>query len=529
LRDNSILQNDGILSAVMIGDRSTIDNNTMLTFSRTGMRHILTVSGLHLMLLSAAAYGALKKLRVPLQLSSIICIAFILIFMAMVGFSPPILRAGIMAIIMYGGKLFYKNSDSLNSLGIAAVFILLLNPFSVRSISFTFSFAATLGILILYPRLKTWITLKFRIKNKIIKSVLDVFLVSFSANIFLLPFTILFFDEITIISPITNMLLFPFISFALYFGYLAFLFSPISFIASALLFLAESSLELIIFVCNIIERIPFIYFPTGYSFILIWLVASLALILFCTFFKNRYKLYQVAAAISFVALVIGVFSYTISTHGAISITFFQSSPNNVVVRYGNRGSVFGESGSLFPSLQYLRQKGVQNLDALVLTSFGRNGMRDLNRFLERENTSSVFLPLRYYQGTKNHILHITGIEPKIIEENNFVLGGEIDVEFDKDPLNDDISYRFSFDDFAVIVYQNSENPTSFAKQNRVNIISFSNNHFDENLNILYTLGSGENYELLLREFFDGSGYERIILTLRKGGRIRIRGENDLVF
>ena len=85
---------------------------------------------------------------------------FVMIYMALTGFTSSVIRSGIMMIIYLIGKEFFYESDSLNSLGIAALFMCLPNPYASGDIGMILSFSATLGIIILYPVLSDYVLKK---------------------------------------------------------------------------------------------------------------------------------------------------------------------------------------------------------------------------------------------------------------------------------------------------------------------------------------------------------------------------------
>ncbi|MCL2014580.1 MAG: ComEC/Rec2 family competence protein, partial [Oscillospiraceae bacterium] len=379
LRDNisshivkqSPLGNSGELVGIMLGEKSFINSSGILAYQRSGIMHILCVSGLHLLMLTTVLFAVLKKIRIPQRISAAIVIIFALSFMALTGFSYPILRSGIMAIIMLSGKIFYRNADSLSSVGLATLFILLINPFAVRSASFTLSLLATLGIIILYPHLKKQVTSKLKSSSTLIKNFVNAFFVSVSAAIFTLPASLLFFDEISIAAPITNALLYPFFTFAMCFGYLAGLFALLPFLpflSGAAQFMAESALEIIKRICDIIVKIPYAYFPAGFTFLLIWMFGTLLIMLFCAFSKHRSKLYPIAAVISLVILAAGSFSNMYFLRDTVTFTFIETQRgSDVILSYGEKAAIISTAGNdLLSYPGYLRGKGIKDIEALCI-------------------------------------------------------------------------------------------------------------------------------------------------------------------
>lgn len=136
------------LSALIVGDRSDLNGNTRLNFSRLGISHILALSGMHLAILTVALNfffikcGIKKKLRV-----SILAI-LILFYMGLTGFSASVLRSGIMLIISSALYLLSTKSDAVTSLFISVALIVCINPTSVYDTSLWLSAFATLGVVV---------------------------------------------------------------------------------------------------------------------------------------------------------------------------------------------------------------------------------------------------------------------------------------------------------------------------------------------------------------------------------------------
>jgi competence protein ComEC len=145
-------EESALLRAMLLGDQSGISWSTGADFRATGKWHIFSVSGLHMSVLAWTLLKALRALRVHDRFAVCACAAFVLLFMALTGFTPSCVRAGIMMLIMLGGELFSRRADALNSLGLAAMVLLTIDPLSAGHIGLQLSFAATLGIILFANR-----------------------------------------------------------------------------------------------------------------------------------------------------------------------------------------------------------------------------------------------------------------------------------------------------------------------------------------------------------------------------------------
>ncbi|MBR2590247.1 MAG: ComEC/Rec2 family competence protein [Clostridia bacterium] len=208
-----------LASAVLIGEKSYIDSDTLTNINNAGISHIICVSGLHLSIIAAALLKLFTALKVSRKLKYISCAGFIIFFMALCGFTSSVVRAGMMFLVYIAAELMLAEPDSLNSLGLAA-FVILLNPFNAGNIGFIFSFSATLAIILCGSRVIDYLKEKWEISEcskvkKCLFSLLEIVIISVFVNAFCMPFSILIFQKFSLISIIANVFILPFASMLL--------------------------------------------------------------------------------------------------------------------------------------------------------------------------------------------------------------------------------------------------------------------------------------------------------------------------
>lgn len=127
-----------------------LEDRVMLQeFGNLGLSHIMAISGFHFALLTLA-FHLLLRLFVPHKLEALLLIVLLTGYLLFIGDSPSIQRAWIAVMIFLLGQLFERPPQPLNSLGVALLVALILNPLSAMTLSFQLSFLATAGILLLY-------------------------------------------------------------------------------------------------------------------------------------------------------------------------------------------------------------------------------------------------------------------------------------------------------------------------------------------------------------------------------------------
>ena len=141
--------NAPIVTAFLLGDRSGVDESDIESFRSSGAIHLLTISGLHVGVLTAALFFILPK-RYPILRLGVIS-AFLVVYCALTAFSPSLVRASVMSVSVLLADVAEEKRDPLSSLSLAALVILIVSPYKFWSVGFRLSFAACFGIFMLIP------------------------------------------------------------------------------------------------------------------------------------------------------------------------------------------------------------------------------------------------------------------------------------------------------------------------------------------------------------------------------------------
>ncbi len=201
LSENMTSVNYSIAQCLLIGDKDAFPYTIREEFQKVGISHILSVSGLHLSIISFLLFQLFSILPIPLHIRLLaISMIIIIIYPPMTLYSIPILRSSLMMIIAIFALLLDRSKNILNILLLTAFIMLLYDPDMIKEISFQFSFLATFSLIIYMPMLAR-LTKPFSI---IFKIIIDFFAVSILANIILFPLVSAHFGMITLTSIIAN-------------------------------------------------------------------------------------------------------------------------------------------------------------------------------------------------------------------------------------------------------------------------------------------------------------------------------------
>ena len=249
----------GLLLALTTGDKSLLGEKFLEKVKTTGISHVIVVSGMHLSIVMLAVFWCIDKLFYSRYIRSLLSIVFVVFVFSVSGFTTSITRAGTMFIVASMAPIFNRDNDSLNSLFTAVAIMLIIAPLSIFNVSLQLSVLSTLAIIWIVPFYYRIITERFNVKSKVLKSIIGVFLCSICSVIFTLPVTVRTFGFVSIVSPITNLLITYPVSLALVLSVisLAIISLPIvNFFGRLTLFAAKWCAEFTVFTVNKIAKLP---------------------------------------------------------------------------------------------------------------------------------------------------------------------------------------------------------------------------------------------------------------------------------
>ena len=256
IKQNLSPPQSSILSAVILGDKKNISDEWKEKLNKTGVRHITAVSGMHIIILTSILMSFLIGIGFSRGKAFYLTIGFIFLYIMLIGFPSSAVRAGIMAGLILLAQKIGRMSQSQRGIIFAATIMLFQNPFLLKDdVGFQLSFLAVLGISYALPIFQNW--LKFIPGNRYL-GMKDILGMTFSAQIFTLPILIYNFGYISLISPLTNILIVPILPFIMISG---FIFSFIGifwqFLGWIFSFPAWFLLTYVIKIIDLLYKIPF--------------------------------------------------------------------------------------------------------------------------------------------------------------------------------------------------------------------------------------------------------------------------------
>jgi len=259
----------GIFNALILGQRQDLAPHLKDILIKSGSVHIIAISGLHLGIVAFMLLVVLKAIRIPKKAQYLLVIILLVLYCIMTGARTPVVRATIMAIILILSHLFERKSNIYNSLSLAALIILLVNPYQLFGISFQLSFMSVISIVYLGPKIRSIFGTKLP-KIRWMNSLIVAFSASTAAWLGLLPLIAYNFGIISPVTVLANMIIVPYMPLVLASGFTLILvgvvFPPLAGVFAAS---CEFFIQLLFKVASVLVSIPGAYFmlpriPLGY-------------------------------------------------------------------------------------------------------------------------------------------------------------------------------------------------------------------------------------------------------------------------
>lgn len=433
--------------ALLIGEKSGLDDSFRRDMSAVGVSHILAVSGMHMSIISAMITFFSERIKTARKQKALVMIIGAVGFSAIAGFSPSVVRAAIMLIFGLLPSFFGGRGDSITALFFAGALICAITPETVISCSFLLSFSATLGIVLCASyasriSLRKWNSSSagdMKGAHRRLKAFFLTLLVSLSASLFTVPALSLYFSETSFFAVIMNIIAVPlaFVSMSLTIATLALADIPI------LSYLAVNALQgvyaFLKWIAALITRHISVTVSLRYPFFFAILVLLGVLILFLRLKKVRDPLALLGVFLT-CALVFaaGVQIYGFIYRDRAEICYVTNKTSEGIVLNSGNQTLFidiGNGSKAVPS-EAMELAGSEycetGIDGFMLTHYHSNHISTVKRFMRTYRIRTLYLPYPETEKDKsfyNSMLpHIEGCEIVMYQKGETVNFGKAEIE-----------------------------------------------------------------------------------------------------
>lgn len=430
----------GIIIAMLLSDTSYISAETRANFTNSGAAHLLSVSGLHVSLWVSFLMSFFTIFGVNKKTSNVLSLIFLVFFILLTGFSVSVMRASFMLAVVLIAPFFKRRSDPLNSLGIAVFLITAANPFSVLSVSLQLSVTATLGIITIgkyfINRFAKLITrIRVTLPRRFIRYIVESIIITLCSFIATLPVTVSVFGRVSLVAPLTNLLVVGLSSLAMIFGGTGVIMSY----SQILLPVCDLWYAIADFLADVILKCVTALGSLTYATLLVdtviysfWLVATLIILLggATILYKRKTHLpLEITAAVCVLFFIIGNCAAMAPSKQGIKGTVLPINGSPVIMlQSGRHYALIGcprDTGSFTYELnRYLPQLPSTSFDLLLMPyeNFGIESYQNIkNDFSPKE----TFADFHLYTENKD----ILGNQTYFGTQARYLLWGEIDIAY----------------------------------------------------------------------------------------------------
>ena len=390
-----------VLHAAFLDEKEFLTDRLNVVFRKSGIVHLLAISGFHSALLYTAVFTMLGLLAVPPRPRRVLAIAALWGYLLLIGFIPSLFRSTVMATFFCVSMMLQRRNHVVHTMGISGFFWLCLSPHSLFSPGFQLSFAATAGI-VLMPQIFERVTAGWvsRIRNKPAQFIADKvcasFWMSIAATVSTAPPLLYHFGMISLYGILYNMIAIPLMSVSMWAFCAALAVSPIDFLARAAVWVAEVTLILITYLAGFSEAVPFSEVIIPDSSALQLVVMTVFMVGLCAIAKDLRGAYSLrVGSISMLIFAVTVFMSSANKTTENLEFRAKNSTINVIIHPDNRAWVIakGRSGEL----KNLRTREIEPL-------LYRKKIRDIPLLITDETA----------EGEAHEFAFSTGTNPQII-------------------------------------------------------------------------------------------------------------------
>jgi competence protein ComEC len=369
--DQNTLSSEGaIFEALLLGERGRMPETIARSLQDAGIYHLFAISGAHIAIFSFLLFFLFRAIRIPMRISYSLLIAVLLFYVLLVEGRPSVLRASIMTVAFLVGKLLWRDVNLINTLSFSAFFLLIINPSNLFSPGFQLTFAATLSIILFYPKVINKLpSLPLRIS--------EIFALSLTAQLGVLPVVIFFFNRVTFSGLFLNLAAIPLVAMIMTIGYI---FLPLSllssFIANILAKVASFLIHTLLGISQLHDQASFFSFrvPTPH----LWTISGYFLFLGLLLLPIRYKRQrQIIWGCFFLFLVVLV-TYPFPSYSKnLKVTFIDvGQGESILVEFPGTTKMLIDGGGTHEDTfdigenvvsPFLWRKGIKKIHYLVLT------------------------------------------------------------------------------------------------------------------------------------------------------------------
>lgn len=351
------------LGAMLCGDKSGLSNSSKSSLYRAGIGHIFSVSGTHLVIISFVFMYIISFFKLSIKLRFVLNETLIMLFSLFAGMSSSVLRAMIMMTVFNLTALLRRKPDSITTIALCGIILTVFSPEKIRSASFLLSMAGAFSLSVVAP-----VVLKHIKCSRLIRPVATNFIASLCVWVVTLPIVMMFFNNVSVASPVMNILLVPLCTVALVFTVFGVLGGFFGFVNEISLLIAQLFIKPVIAVSSFVSDFKMVTLPFGYKEVRYVIIIGFIVLLLVTLIKRKALLsIFTAVAVIFAFFITSAF-VSFKNKNTLEIYTVKFKDSYITILNKNRKSVIIDSDgkNIESCVRLLEYKGVVAVNGLVL-------------------------------------------------------------------------------------------------------------------------------------------------------------------
>lgn len=392
-----------LVTALITGDKTQLPDGVYSALRRSGLAHVIAVSGLHVSFLAGLITTLLGRRR---RLSAVVGICLLFFFAAVAGNTPSVQRAAFMQAMLLIAPLADRENDPPTALSTVLMVLLVVNPYAAASVSLQLSFAAVAGIFLFtgplcekwgrkLPRKPKsfWIKLGCRTARGVIASVAT----TLGAIVFTMPLMAFYFDSISLISPLANLLALWAVSLV-FLGGLAVavlgVFLPA--LAGLLAWVAALPVWYLQWVSGALAGLPFASVSVRSVYLILWMALTYGLIALWVLWRGPKGRVVVPGCLSTSTLCGALILQTAAlTGGSLTVSVLDVGQGLSVALYSKGQTALIDCGGYDAgntAADHFQSMGLSHIDLVILTHYHDDHAAGIPQLLERMDVGLLVLP-----------------------------------------------------------------------------------------------------------------------------------------
>ena len=387
-----------ILGGIVFGDDAVSPPDYVKnSFVNSGLLHILAASGMNVAFIFSFWFVILQFLRVPYKPRVVSGMLVVILYTFMTGLGPSVIRAALMLLFVMAGKLIDRDTHSVSLLSLVAVLMLIYNPAYINDVSFQLSFLVTLGLLttahilaIKLEKVPNWIKVPI--------------LIPIVAQLWVAPIQMFYFNTFSLYSVFANIATVSLLSVISFCGFVSSVLAIIPYVGDFICmifdFVLNYLLTALIYISNFFAGLKYSLVETTHPEILQILLYYVMLAVVTVYIKyDKYKkavctaicvaLILLCSTVKPVSKDLEIISFDVGN----ADSFLIKTPDNKYFMIDTGKAPFGSGNSQAKiiMLKYLKDRGIKNLEGVIVTHFDNDHAGGASDIISNTKTKTLYL------------------------------------------------------------------------------------------------------------------------------------------